>query len=692
MAGIGMEESKTRFFTPKNRDEAVSDLKSMLREMPTKDDSGIPDGSGYRVAMPLDHESAESVNGLAKKVGFILSTTGVSSVNDLSTEALASIAGISLSSNDGGDEPLEGNFVEYQSSLPDPQQFGDEDRSVFSDADEDGGEAEDATVENDPALENDGLEPADENEQPAAPSADEATGRHSLDENDSSGGSTAISEDDDVSDAAVEDSSRGSEEDVEATVSEPAPEPDEDSVSGNETRDSDRVEGTPAEPGIEPETVPRVEADGPEGGRDNRGDEQARRPSPQNGGGRPRSPYDDSTSAFEDGGYDEQRAAPQGGARRPARPNGQGRPQRPPQGGGRPQQRPPQGANMPPRGRQQRPAQENPLRDPNRGPTRPQGQNYNAPRTDRLSRRQRDAQFRARRNQWEEGGLIPSGSGNNRVIVFTGAGGGVGKSTAAITYAQAATRIAGRHGTMSEVWLIETDYRSSKFAYWWNLPEEKTLMPVLRKIQYNAEMNIAYEWEEIVRDIIDATMVMKNGLRVVACPIDQGDDVSVKYLRFAISAAIAMAKGRSGSIVFLDGNQMTNPSFDAIEDKIYNELVTDAVVVAQPGRLNELKRALNVLHGYVPQNNISALVNYVDSDQARVVSEYIAPAYKVIGRFPMIPMLLPANQPDPRVPLWVGVADGRTKRGMYAMAVQGLANLGVPGAAAERSIIQNSRR
>ena len=347
---------------------------------------------------------------------------------------------------------------------------------------------------------------------------------------------------------------------------------------------------------------------------------------------------------------------------------------------------------MPPRGRQQRPAQENPLRDPNRGPTRPQGQNYNAPRTDRLSRRQRDAQFRARRNQWEEGGLIPSGSGNNRVIVFTGAGGGVGKSTAAITYAQAATRIAGRHGTMSEVWLIETDYRSSKFAYWWNLPEEKTLMPVLRKIQYNAEMNIAYEWEEIVRDIIDATMVMKNGLRVVACPIDQGDDVSVKYLRFAISAAIAMAKGRSGSIVFLDGNQMTNPSFDAIEDKIYNELVTDAVVVAQPGRLNELKRALNVLHGYVPQNNISALVNYVDSDQARVVSEYIAPAYKVIGRFPMIPMLLPANQPDPRVPLWVGVADGRTKRGMYAMAVQGLANLGVPGAAAERSIIQNSRR
>ena len=632
MADIGIDESKVQFYTPANRDDMLSNLRSMLKSMPTTDgEKAHPDGSGYRVVIPLSHDNVDSVEQLSKKVNFHLSKVGVSSVNDMTPEALANVAGISMSSSDSDGDDGD-DFIEYKSPLPEPQEFDDKEREAFSDV---------------PDEDEEGQE---ENNRPS--------GRHALPDED---------------EEASENPDDGSAQDD----TEPEPRndvPETDTVA--DTTDGGQKSAEPEdEEGSRPESAEKQSpADG--SSEDDResdyGVPSNTPPTPARDNERFREgSYGDSTSAFDDSLTEDDTPRRQGPP--------QQRPQRPPQGGGRPQ-RPPQRQG----GLDER------LRDPSRGPTRPQGKNYNSPRTDRLSRGQRDAQFRARRNQWEQGGLIPSG-GQSRVIVFTGAGGGVGKSTAAITYANAALRIAKKHGTMSEVWLIETDYRSSKFAYWWNLPENKTLAPVLRQIQHRAETNMEFDWEEVARAVIDSSMVTREGLRVVACPADQDEDMSVKYLRFAISAAIAVASNRNGSIVFLDGNQMTNPNFDAIEDKIYNELVTDAVVVAHPGRLSELKRALNVLRRYVPQNNISALINYVDSGQASVAADFIAPAYSVIGRFPMIPMIHPANQADPRVPLWVGVADGKTKRGMYAMAVQGLANLGIPGAAAERRQIHRGR-
>ena len=626
MADIGIDESKVQFYTPANRDDMLSNLRSMLKSMPTTDgEKAHPDGSGYRVVIPLSHDNVDSVEQLSRKVNFHLSKVGVSSVNDMTPEALANVAGVSMSSSDSGGDDGD-DFIEYKSPLPEPQEFDDKEREAFSDV------------------------PDEDQEE-----SNRTSGRHALPD-----------ESDERSDAGSEQG------DTEPEPRNDVPETDTaaDAADGGQgSAESESEEGVGSQSAEQQFSTDSPSEDDEESGSGVPSNTPTA-PTQDNERFREGS-YGDSTSAFDDSLTEDDTPRRQGPP--------QQRPQRPPQGGGRPQ-RPPQRQ----RGLDER------LRDPSRGPTRPQGQNYNSPRTDRLSRGQRDAQFRARRNQWEQGGLIPSG-GQSRVIVFTGAGGGVGKSTAAITYANAALRIAKKHGTMSEVWLIETDYRSSKFAYWWNLPENKTLAPVLRQIQHRAETNMEFDWEEVARAVIDSSMVTKEGLRVVACPADQDEDMSVKYLRFAISAAIAVASNRNGSIVFLDGNQMTNPNFDAIEDKIYNELVTDAVVVAHPGRLSELKRALNVLRRYVPQNNISALINYVDSGQASVAADFIAPAYSVIGRFPMIPMIHPANQADPRVPLWVGVADGKTKRGMYAMAVQGLANLGIPGAAAERRQIHRGR-
>ena len=675
MADIGIDESKVQFYTPANRDDMLSNLRSMLKSMPTTDgEKAHPDGSGYRVVIPLSHDNVDSVEQLSKKVNFHLSKVGVSSVNDMTPEALANVAGISMSSSDSDDD--DGNdFIEYKSPLPEPQEFDNKEREAFSDVpdDEDEKREEGGRPSGRHAL------PDEDKEDESPISADSAQGDAEPEPRNDAPEAEDVSED--------SGSGRGNDEPESGEVDTPAPVEQQDTSDGSSAEESGDSEDSASEP--------------PAPTRDNERFQEGS--------------YSDSTSAFDDSSDSDDNTAshqgppqqrpqrpqrpPQGGGRPQRPPQRQGGPQgaqrmqgRPPQGGQRPQrpQRPPQGGGRPQRPPQRQGGLDERLRDPSRGPTRPQGQNYNSPRTDRLSRGQRDAQFRARRNQWEQGGLIPTG-GQSRVIVFTGAGGGVGKSTAAITYANAALRIAKKHGTMSEVWLIETDYRSSKFAYWWNLPESKTLAPVLRQIQHRAETNMEFDWEEVARAVIDSSMVTREGLRVVACPADQDEDMSVKYLRFAISAAIAVASNRNGSIVFLDGNQMTNPNFDAIEDKIYNELVTDAVVVAHPGRLSELKRALNVLRRYVPQNNISALINYVDSGQASVAADFIAPAYSVIGRFPMIPMIHPANQADPRVPLWVGVADGKTKRGMYAMAVQGLANLGIPGAAAERRQIHRGR-
>lgn len=247
-------------------------------------------------------------------------------------------------------------------------------------------------------------------------------------------------------------------------------------------------------------------------------------------------------------------------------------------------------------------------------------------------------------------------SSKGKVIFVTSGKGGTGKTTVSWSLAAALSILSQTSDMVNNVYLIEGDFRSPKLQQKLDIPREKSINNIARKLAVYEDNGETISPREVQNTIVDNIYHDdKYGINYLVCNYGLDDSVDPDKIILAITYAIKLIANRGGTVV-VDGGILGEANNSMLDDIIVNRLANNVIVVADASSVAEAHRALAILAGShgggvkksvqkITQQGVRLVLNRADlrSTQVEDFQQYSEP-YRVIAALPEIPSLSPYRQ------------------------------------------------